>query len=165
MNAVRTHNFRRHTARCLWKFYLFLSTSCIWFPLGNLTSSLANHLKFIHKVRDNRRHTKFCFGFSLFWSYARFLFHEAKQGHLYPMITFLLFFQVFVSIVKTIQQDIAVRGVWKISLEILEKISLVYTKVCLMSSIKNQSCIHKGMAYVLYKKSALYTQRYGLCLL
>jgi hypothetical protein len=81
------------------------------------------------------------------------------------MITFLLFFQVFVSIVKTIQQDIAVRGVWKISLEILEKISLVYTKVCLMSSIKNQSCIHKGMAYVLYKKSALYTQRYVLCLL
>jgi hypothetical protein len=51
--------------------------------------------------------------------------------------------------------------VWLISS--IEKISLAYTKVWLMSSIKNQPCIHKGMAYVLYKKSALCMQRYGLC--
>ena len=124
-------------------------SSCIWFPLGNLTSSLANHLKFIHKVRDNRRHTKFCFGFSLFWSYARFLFQEAKQGHLYPMITFLLF-SGFCLYCK-------------------DNTTGYSCERCMEDFIgnprKNQPCIHKGMSYVFYRKSALYTQRYGLCLL
>ena len=49
--------------------HLSIHTLLIWFPLNNLSSPEANHLKFMHKIRDDK---SFISDFTLFpfWNYA-----------------------------------------------------------------------------------------------